>query len=246
MGIIYRAKTVNMGDDDSDFEIHLHSVKDFDNQSEENYDDKYRPVFTHGEYVNGLHGKFADINVKPNESVKFRIHGYNVTTKKDIVFPAGLVTFFDLDCGPESKEHVSVKGYHAYYVTKDTELKVTHDDETRFTTFTGSTQGTGEDNPTKPFDLTKQQMNRAVTFEFPPLTEFGFEVGASAGKTGRVFTFAFRPSLTCDNVDVKKMYSYSHKKAAPRLGAKDHDMKSSTAATMPSMLALSAILSLLA
>merc|ERR1712137_18519 len=132
------------------------------------------------------------------------------TSKKSIVFPMGLVTFFDIDCGPNSSEHVSMEGYKSYYTTKDTELKVTHDKDTRFTTFTGSTLGTGKDNPTEPFDLTTQQQNRAVTFEFPPLSEFDFEIGASAGHTGRVFSFAFRQSLTCDNADVKRMYAYKH------------------------------------
>merc|ERR1712194_821926 len=66
-----------------------------------------------------------------------------------------------------------------------------------FVQFTASTEGTGADNPSDPTELTIQQKDRAVTVEFADAKVIEFEIGASAGMTGRVFSFVFRPSLLC-------------------------------------------------
>merc|ERR1711994_136559 len=108
----------------------------------------------------------------------------------------GVISFFDLDKGPKAVEHVTVKdGFEIYYLSNETEVNVTEDG--KFTTFTATMEGTGTDNPTDPLALTPLQKNRAITIEYADAPYFDFEVGTSAGHTGRVFTFVFRPSLLC-------------------------------------------------
>jgi hypothetical protein len=197
-GIIYNATAYHTGSDVSNLQIHVHSLKDFANESEDHYDGDYRPSFTHGDFVNGLHGKFADINVKPGESVRVRAHAYDADKNEDIPLPHSAISFFDLDAGKDgthSVEHVSVRGFKDYYLSNETEVNVTTDGD--LTVFTATTEGTGDDNPSDPTVLTVQQKNRAVTLEFEDTKSIDFEIGATAGATGRVFSFVFRPSLLC-------------------------------------------------
>lgn len=205
-GIIYKAKAYNTGIDVDNLEIHVHSVRMFNvsKENDDNYDKNYRPAFTHGEFVNGLHGRFGVINVKQGETVKVRAHAYNADTKKDIPLPHAAISFFDLDAGENgtrSVEHVGVTGYKAFYTSNETEVKINTSHasggDDAYTNFTATTEGTGEDNPHLPTELTKQQKNRAVTVVFDDAEKIEFEIGASPGKTGRVFSFVFRPSLLC-------------------------------------------------
>lgn len=203
-GIIYNATAHHTGTNVSHLQIHIHSVSGSvmaaSDGLDDKYDEKYEPAFTHGQYVNGIFGKFAVINVKQGESVILRAHAYDVDEGKDIALPRSALSFFDLDTGKDnnhSVEHVKIAGFKAYYVSNETEVDVTESDN--FTEFTATTEGTGDDNPSVPIELTVQQKNRAVTVEFEDTESFMFEVGASPGMTGRVFSFVFRPSLLCAN-----------------------------------------------
>jgi len=164
-------------------------------ENNESYDKDYSPAWTKGDYVNGICGKFACINLKPGESVKLRAHAYDPILNESIPLPHGVISFFDLDKGPKAVEHVTVTGFKTYYLSNETEVNVTEDG--KFTTFTATMEGTGTDNPTDPVALTPLQKNRAITIEYADAPYFDFEVGTSAGHTGRVFTFVFRPSLLC-------------------------------------------------
>lgn len=202
-GIIYKAKAYHTGfeHDINDLEIHVHSLSKFQNNhsnEEAAYDEQYRPAFTTGEYVNGMHGRFAAISVKQNESVKVMVHAYDAIKKVDIPLPHSAISFFDLDTGADnnhSVEHVKVRAYKNYFVTNATEVNITEVDG--FTVFTATREGTGADNPADPTELTELQKNRAITVEYLNTDKIEFEVGASPGKTGRVFSWVFRPSLLC-------------------------------------------------
>jgi len=197
-GIIYAATAHHTGADISNLQIHLHSVVVGEEDNEDKYDENYEPAFTHGTYVNGAFGKFAAINVKQGESVMLRVHAYDADKNEDIHLPHAAISFFDLDTGADnnhSVEHVRISGFKAYYLSNETEVVVAEGDN--YTSFTATKEGTGADNPSDPTELTVEQKNRAVTIEFEDTAAFNFEVGASAGKTGRVFSFVFRPSLLC-------------------------------------------------
>jgi len=197
-GIIYKATAHHTGANVSNLEIHVHSVVAGHEDNEDKFDENYEPAFTHGQYVNGMFGKFGAVNVKQGESVMLRVHAYDADTKTDIHLPHAAISFFDLDTGYNDNhnvEHVKIKGFKAYYLSNETEVLV--EEGENYTSFTATTEGTGDDNPSEPTELTVQQKNRAVTVEFEDTAAFVFEVGASAGKTGRVFSFVFRPSLLC-------------------------------------------------
>jgi len=217
-GIIYQATSKHTGANVSNLEIHVHSVKAFENDT---YDDEYEPAFKTGTYVNGIHGNFGCVNVKQGKSVKLRAHAYDADTKKDIPVPHGAISFFDLDTGKDdvlSVEHVKVAGYSHYFVSNETEINVTQEGE--FTVFTATKEGTGDDNPTNPIVLTAQQKDRAVTLEFSGTSHFDFEVGASEGHTSRVFCFVFRPSLLCAKTAIKKVLYPGSGPEAPIIAVK--------------------------
>merc|ERR1712113_901119 len=74
--------------------------------------------------------------------------------------------------------------------------------------------GDGDDNPTDPLHLTREQKDRTVTVKFENTSSFEFEIGADVGCErymqgimygggecvgggGRVFTFVLQASLLC-------------------------------------------------
>eukprot|EP00413_Alexandrium_margalefii_P007498 CAMPEP_0204534274 /NCGR_PEP_ID=MMETSP0661-20131031/12834_1 /ASSEMBLY_ACC=CAM_ASM_000606 /TAXON_ID=109239 /ORGANISM="Alexandrium margalefi, Strain AMGDE01CS-322" /LENGTH=381 /DNA_ID=CAMNT_0051540719 /DNA_START=57 /DNA_END=1202 /DNA_ORIENTATION=+ len=146
---------------------------------------------------NGLKGHFAAVNVRPGTNVTLRVRGFDPATNKTFALPKFAITFFDLDAGYDgnhSVEFVKVGGYEYYYLSNETELKITPGDAS---TFTATVEGSGDDNPTDPLVLAPQQKNRAVTFYFKHTKEVIFTMGASMGKTARVFPFVLRPIMRC-------------------------------------------------
>jgi len=207
-GIIYEAHAINTGADTHKLQIHVHSLKNFDvEESNTSYDASYTPAFKTGKFVNGVEGKFAIINIQQNTSLKLRLHAYDADAKEDVELPHGAISFFDLDTGKDnnhSVEHVKIDHFAAYYLSNETEI--TDSREGDFATFRATKEGTGADNPSNPMQLTKLQKDRAVTIEFENVKFFNFEIGASAGATGRLFSFVLRPSMLCARTKVHKHF----------------------------------------
>jgi len=247
-GIIYRATATNTGSDVKNLEIHVHSLKNFSvaADDEDSYDSAYDPAFKTGSYVNGIHGKFACINIKQNKSLKVRAHAYDADKKEDILLPHAAISFFDLDTGYDnnhSVEHVSVAGYSAYYLSNETQITVSHDHDNGITAFTATKEGTGADNPTDPIELTREQKDRAVTLELTAVKHVDFEIGASAGRTGRVFSFVFRPSMLCAKTKIHKHLYPATGTKAPIVPVKTN---SGAVTGFPSVLVMLGLVSLLA
>lgn len=237
-GIIYNATAHHTGANVAHLQIHIHAVST---------DENYEPAFTHGQYVNGIFGKFGVINVKQGESVILQAHAYDADTGEDIALPHSAISFFDLDTGADnnhSVEHVKIAGFKDYYISNETEVDVKVRDN--FTWFTATTEGTGEDNPSDPTELTVQQKNRAVTVEFQDTDSFTFEVGASPGMTGRVFSFVFRPSLLCAKTKLADGTLVAAKDSgAPVLAVKggEEDVKGAAFKDLPSVVLMLSLLS---
>jgi len=247
-GIIYRATATNTGSDVKNLEIHVHSLKNFSvaDDDEAGYDASYVPAFKTGDYVNGIHGKFACINIKQNNTLKVRAHAYDADKKEDISLPHAAISFFDLDTGYDnnhSVEHVAVAGYSAYYLSNETQIKVSHDHDKGVTAFTASKEGTGADNPKDPIELTPEQKDRAVTLELTDVKSVDFEIGASAGRTGRVFSFVFRPSMLCAKTKIHKHLYPASGSRAPIVPVKTN---SGAVTGFPSVLVMLGLVSLLA
>uniref|UniRef100_A0A7S1RX34 Uncharacterized protein n=1 Tax=Alexandrium catenella TaxID=2925 RepID=A0A7S1RX34_ALECA len=198
-GLVYVAQPFNSGLDSS-VEIHLHAVNEFyfahSEEEGTNLTADYHPEWPK---VNGITGHFATINVHPGTNVTCTLHGYDPVAKENVKLPKWAMTFFDLDTGKDgdkSVEYLRINNFKNYFVTNTTELEVRHEGEGAMK-FTGTVEGTGDDNPDEPLKLTAVQKNRAVSFEFEGTDEVKFQLGASPGDTARVFQFVVRPVLRC-------------------------------------------------
>jgi len=245
-GIIYDVTSHNLGDElqGKKLQVHIHSLKEMAvDEDKTEYDDKYEPAFKKGSFVNGVHGKFGCINIKQGTSLKLRAHVYDVEKEEDIELPHALISFFDIDAGKQSNhsvEFVTVGGYSAYYLSNETELD--HTTEGDFVTFTATKEGTGDDNPKDPMELTKEQKDKAVTVEFENIKHFDFEIGASKGFTARVFSFVFRPSMICALTEYKKHLYPAKGKNAPIQPEKTRSGAHSVTASLMLMLGIISML----
>mmetsp|Transcript_67949 Transcript_67949/g.180835 ORF Transcript_67949/g.180835 Transcript_67949/m.180835 type:complete len:358 (-) Transcript_67949:51-1124(-) len=202
-GIFYEAKAFHSGlNNSNDLQIRMNVVSEnyFSHAAESEGANLTAPTF-HPEWpkVNGVTGHFATINVHPGTNVTVRIHAYDATEKKNISLPNFAVTFFDLDTGENgtnSVEFLKINNFKACFTTNTTELEV-RKEEDGVTEFTATVEGTGDDNPENPLQLTELQKNRAVTCDFHDQTEAIFQIGASDGDAARVFQFVMRPIMHC-------------------------------------------------
>jgi len=199
-GIIYTAEAHHTGLNATDVEIHMHAVSEsyFGHSEEEEttVSAHYTPEWPK---VNGVTGRFGTINVHPGTNVTIKIHGFDHAANASVSFPRWAITFFDLDTGKggnHSVEFVKMNHFKDYYVTNETELEITPEPDGS-TKFTATVEGTGDDNPTNPVELTVQQKNRAVSFEIEDADEVVLEVGATDGSAARVFQFVVKPILRC-------------------------------------------------
>lgn len=204
-GIIYGTSTLHEGLDKKDVELHLHAL---DAVTNERAGEKYHPHYTAPwPKANGINGHFGVINVASGQSVKLQVHAavkdddgkYN-----DVRLGKAAITFFDLDAGlngNQSVEFIRVRNnFASYWLTNTTEVQVDEGEE--YTKFAASKRGTGTDNPANPIKLTPLQKNRAVTVSYDDIDHIEIEVGASEGKTVRVFQFTVRPALACAQTEM--------------------------------------------
>lgn len=201
-GIIYKAKAFHMGLATDDLEVHLHATNEYhghhkkEGDKVEDFDPEYKPAWPK---ENGIDGHFASVNIKPGSNVTLRVHAYDATKKKDLQMEKFAMTFFDLDTGinnTHSIEYVHLSGFDNYFTTNETEVNVSQLEDGSYV-FKATKEGNGDDNPKDPLLLTPLQKNRVVSFIWSDVEEVKFEIGATKGKTARVFDFALRPALRC-------------------------------------------------
>uniref|UniRef100_A0A7S1Q7N0 Uncharacterized protein n=1 Tax=Alexandrium catenella TaxID=2925 RepID=A0A7S1Q7N0_ALECA len=199
-GIVYEVRPYNTGANSSHaLELHLHAVTEgFFTHSEAEgakIQSGYSPEWAK---VNGITGEFGTINIKPGTNVTLQLHAYDATEKKDISLPRFALTFFDLDAGQggtKSVEFLRINNFAKYIVTNETQLDIRP--EAGATKFEATAEGTGDDNPEIPYELTPLQKNKVVSLEFKDQNEVIFELGASPGDAARVFQFVVRPIMRC-------------------------------------------------
>jgi len=141
---------------------------------------------------------YAMITVDAGTNVSLGFKYYARNSNEIYVVPEVAVTIFDLDTdvGGTAMESVTVNGFTNAVLSPSTELSVNHN-EGGGTTFSATTEGTSDDNPTKPMELTTQQRNRGVTFEFLNFTHVVVTLAVSPGNRTGDFMFVGRPSLRC-------------------------------------------------
>lgn len=148
--------------------------------------------------LNGMQGKYGSINLNSDSRVDLIFNFYDMHTREQLTLPEFAMTWFDLDTGKGgfSAEYVVIGGFTKYKLTDTSEVQVQKQPDGRVK-FSGTTYGTGEDNPLDPMFLTQQQRDRAVTLLFGPTKTLNVTVGALPGLSPRFFTFVGRPSLLC-------------------------------------------------
>lgn len=147
---------------------------------------------------NGLNGEYGSINIKPGTQVHLAFEIIDADTLQMVNLPKVYFTFFDLDHGPARStiESVTADNFNSVMTTIGTEL-ISKKNKDGSRTFTATTEGSGEDNPTNPLLLTLQQKNRAVSFEFVDFTQMHVTLAATPGMHPRYFTFICEPTLLC-------------------------------------------------
>lgn len=171
----------------------------------------FPPGFDSRVYLNGLSGltsanyRFGRINLRNDHAATFTFtlvtQGTNTAVQADFNF-----SVMDLDTGlpgtttplgeMESVQLISQDGTAAWQTTANTELSSTYTPTnppaswsapviTATQPFFGATtRGTGPDNPTDPFNLTEQQANRTVMFQFENTSSFELRLGLGVDSNG--------------------------------------------------------------
>lgn len=164
-------------------------------------------------YTNGLSGsatdnfRFGRINLRNDHAATFTFTlmetGTNTAVQADFAFSVlDLDTGLDMDGGTEplggmeSVQLISQDGAATWRTSVNTELSSTYTPTnppaswsapviTATTPFFGATTpGTGADNPTDPFNLTEQQANRTVLFNFENTSSFQLRLGIGPDAEG--------------------------------------------------------------
>lgn len=162
-------------------------------------------------YLNGLSGltsdnyRFGRINLRMDHAATFNFtlvaQGTNTAVQADFDF-----SVLDLDTGApgttnplgemESVQLISQDGTANWQTTANTELSSTYTPTnppaswsapliTATRPFFGATTpGTGSDNPTDPLNLTEQQANRTVLFQFENTSSFQLRLGLGPDSNG--------------------------------------------------------------
>lgn len=161
--------------------------------------------------MSGQFGNFGCVNVKDGTSVdllfQFKRRGRE-SKSLDINFPFSF-SILDFDMGAQggSVEMVSYAGPLVYELTNATKIKV-HKEVTprgrELTTFIATEAGNALDNPANPVNLSTDQLDRSVTFQFKPMNEFRirFTVGESNSPSvlgGRNFMFSGWTTTSCSD-----------------------------------------------
>lgn len=149
---------------------------------------------------NGIFHSFGIINVMSDTFVNLKFRFIDHTTGQSFNNPNSFYfSIFDLDTGNRHRavEAVLVKDFWSYKTADNTELLVKPIGS--YTEFMAQKPGTEDDNPTFPEALTtEEQLDRAVTFLFPPVAEFQMTFGVkSGGHQSRNFLFAGPSTLVC-------------------------------------------------
>lgn len=159
------------------------------------------PYQSAGASENGFDAKapyYAKITVDAGTNVSLTLGVYARRTDTLLALSDIYWTFLDLDTGADGTgvESLTIADYTEASVSATTELQVRRNAD-KSATFTASTEGTADDNPTQPLELTRRQKDRGVTFFFKYFAGMRVTLAASPGSATRDFLLVGRPSLLC-------------------------------------------------
>jgi len=156
----------------------------------------YRTPYAKG---NGLYGHFAHLTLSTGSKVDLLMRFIDSETNVSVVFPKFYITFFDIDKGASGggTEELFVKGFKQYFVSNNTELRISKKSGSwchpwcGYTSFKATRVGTGADNPRSPLGLNGLQKGRTVSVLFTNVDRFKASyVVLPGGGAGRDIYFA--------------------------------------------------------
>lgn len=148
---------------------------------------------------NGLDGTFGRVNVQSNSTVDLVFKFVESGTQKLRRVDSLLFSFFNIDQAKEctARMELQVADFSAYYVSKNTQLHVAHDESNRLL-LRSMVKGSGMQGPRGPMKLDSTEKRRAVTFLFDEVEEFWATLSVKQAldtTTARNFLFAGASSL---------------------------------------------------
>jgi len=126
---------------------------------------------------NGLFGSLVAINMLHGIETEFKIRFLRSGTDEAITMPQFYWSLNDLDMGGlgGGMEVLTINGFESDHMLVSEHNEVVKGQNGEWATYSASTAGNEDDNPTDPFMLTDQQAGRTVSFRFPEgLSEFSF------------------------------------------------------------------------
>jgi len=151
---------------------------------------------------NGLSGQYGQINLDAKTGYDFTFSFYESGSSTAIKLESFYFTMFDIDGWwnkrgiMRQKESMTFSGFKHFSVGSNCELD--RQISEKQSTFTATTSGGVQDNPTDPNKLTPQQLSRSVTFLYEAVSSFTarFEILGPSKLGTRNFIFAGESSVS--------------------------------------------------
>jgi len=155
----------------------------------------------HSPKLNGVKGKFGQINVKDGTSVDLKFQYVLSGTNKPIKLRKFSITIYDIDHQNDRKRAMvkacGVSGANTFKTTSVEEIET----EPGCKMFKSTREGASENNPNDPsVALTDEQLENSASFYFgKPTSEFvvTMAVEGPVKPSGRSFMFAGVPAIPC-------------------------------------------------
>lgn len=151
---------------------------------------------------NGMHGQFGRITVSAGNYVDLRVSFVLHDTDEVAPIEHGFYfTVYDFDQQRDGggKETVRLSGFRSYSVSNTSSIVI--EDEGGLYhrgIFSSNVVGTEEDNPKNPSKLTQDQVDKSISFSFPPNSSgFNLTLGVGEGWAARNFEFTGYSILPC-------------------------------------------------
>merc|ERR1719265_1234055 len=149
-----------------------------------------------------MNGQYGSVTVSAGSEVQIAVSFRNAQTDKNVAIHSGYfftVYDFDNELKGGGVEEVTISGY-MYYRMSNTSSVIVHEDGNHSGRFTSSVYGTEEDNPKNPRQLSPMELDKSVTFGFPPDSPgFTIKISVSPGFSARNFEFTGFSALPCPN-----------------------------------------------
>jgi len=160
---------------------------------------------------NGQHGEYGVVNVAQDSYVNLTFKFVDSETgKRRIKLLDGYhFTIYDFDNQKDGHgvEIVTIGGFSQYSVSEGTTVTVGKA-AGNMSTFQSTAYGDEKDNPESPFNLTKRDVDKTVSFFFSSQTnKFDLQLSVTKGWSGRNFEFTGYSTLPCPEVSLCSTFS---------------------------------------